>query len=209
MNQTFAYGGQAKMDEGSASQDALRRDLLRLVEHSVWANLQWVEAVYSHPNPEERPREILGHLMVGERAWFERIEGAQKTFTMFPLLSNDELVQGFTANADTFRQLIASRLEDVVHFRRASGEEYHARIADIIHHLLTHGYHHRGQLAAHFARSGARPRPIELAHYLDSFCEHRRRMSAKSWPNSPTCFITSRIAAPASAAADSATCDDT
>lgn len=110
--------------------------------------------MYSHPNPEERPREILGHLMVGERAWFERIEGAQKTFTMFPLLSNDALVQGFTANADTFRQLIASRLEDVVHFRRASGEGYHARIADIIHHLLTHGYHHRGQLAAHFARSG-------------------------------------------------------
>jgi len=154
MNQTFAHGAQAKTDEGATDQASLRQELLRLVEHSVWANLKWVEAVYSQADPEVRPREVLAHLMVGERAWFERIEGEQKTTTMFPLLGNDELVRGFTENAETFRRLIGSHLEDVVHFRRASGEEYHARVADIIHHLLTHGYHHRGQLAAHFARSG-------------------------------------------------------
>jgi uncharacterized damage-inducible protein DinB len=154
MKETVAYGPHTQADEGSTDQASLRRELVRLVEHSVWANLQWVEAVYSQLEPEVRPRELLGHLMVGERAWFERIEGAQRTATMFPLVSSDELVRGFTENAETFRQLIESRLEDVVHFRRASGEEYHARIADIIHHLLTHGYHHRGQLAAHFARSG-------------------------------------------------------
>jgi uncharacterized damage-inducible protein DinB len=154
MNETAAYGPQAQADSGSRDQDSLRPELLRLVEHSVWANLEWVEAVYSQADPEERPREVLGHLMAGERAWFERIEGAQQTFTMFPLLSRDELVRGFTANADTFRRLIHSHLEEVVHFRRASGEEYHARVADIIHHLLSHGYHHRGQLAGHFARSG-------------------------------------------------------
>ena len=123
MNQTFAYGAQAKTDEGATDQASLRQELLRLVEHSVWANLKWVEAVYSQADPEVRPREVLGHLMVGERAWFERIEGEQKTTTMFPLLSNDELVRGFTENADTFRRLIGSHLEDVVHFRRASGEE--------------------------------------------------------------------------------------
>ena len=154
MNQTFTYGAQAKTDEDLPVQDSLRRELLRLVGHSVWANLQWVEVVYSQAEPEVRPRELLGHVMVGERAWFERIEGEQKTTTMFPLLGKDELVRGFSENGDTFRQLIDARLEDVVHFRRASGEEYHARVADIIHHLLTHGYHHRGQLAAHFARRG-------------------------------------------------------
>ena len=130
------------------------RDLLRLVEQSVWANHHWVELVYSQSDPEARPRELLAHLMVGERAWFERIEGQQKTTAMFPLMSKSELLRGFADNAEVFRRLIGSRLEDVVHFRRATGEEYHARVADIIHHLVTHGYHHRGQLAAHFARSG-------------------------------------------------------
>lgn len=130
------------------------RELLRLVEQSVWANLQWVELVHGQPEPEVRPRELLGHLMAGERAWFERIEGQQKITAMFPLLSKEELVRGFRENAGTYRRLIASRLEDVIHFRRATGEEYHAPVADIIVHLVTHGYHHRGQLALHFARSG-------------------------------------------------------
>lgn len=154
MDQTLVDAPQAKAEQGPEYRDPLTRDLLKLVEHSVWANLQWVEFVYSQPDQEVRPRELLAHLMVGERAWFERIEGQQKTTAMFPLVSKDELVRGFTENAEAFHRLIGSSLEDVVHFRRASGEEYHARVADIIHHLLTHGYHHRGQLAAHFARSG-------------------------------------------------------
>jgi len=130
-------------------------DLLRLIEQSEWANLQWVEFVYSQPDPEIRPREILVHIMDGERVWFERIEGQPRT-RMPSLLSQEELVRGFKVNSATFRRLMATRLEDVVHFRRDSGEEYHAPVVDILIHLFTHGYHHRGQLAAHYARSGAK-----------------------------------------------------
>jgi uncharacterized damage-inducible protein DinB len=139
----------------AAPADTSACGLRRLVDHSLWANLQWVECVYGQADPEVRPRELLGHLMVGERAWFERIEGAQRTTVMFPLLTRQELAQGFAENAESSRRLIDSHLEDVIHFRRATGEEYHARVADIILHLITHGYHHRGQLAAHFSRSGA------------------------------------------------------
>lgn len=73
---------------------------------------------------------------------------------MFRPAAPPELVRGFTGNAETVRRLIDSRLEEVIHFRRATGEEYHGTVADIICHLVTHGYHHRGQLAAHFARRG-------------------------------------------------------
>jgi uncharacterized damage-inducible protein DinB len=113
-----------------------------------------MEFVYSQPDPELRPRELLAHVMVGERVWFERIDGQPDTTTTFSVLSRDELARGFTANAEIFRRLIGSRLDDVIHFRRASGEQYHARVRDIIYHLLTHGYHHRGQLAAHYAHAG-------------------------------------------------------
>jgi uncharacterized damage-inducible protein DinB len=92
--------------------------------------------------------------MMSERVWFERIAGEQKTQTMFPVLAKEELLRGLEENHQTFQRLIATRLEDVIHFRRGSGEEYHAGVVDIIHHLLTHGYHHRGQLAAHYAGKG-------------------------------------------------------
>ncbi len=130
--------------------------LLRLVEQSVWANLRWVEFVYSQSDPEVRPRELLAHIMVGERVWFERIDGQPGATTTFSLLSRPELVRGFAENAETYRRLIGSPVERIVHFRRASGEEYHARVLDIMHHLFTHGYHHRGQLAAHYARGGVK-----------------------------------------------------
>ena len=54
---------------------SLTQELLGLVDQSVWANRQWTEFVYSQPDPEARPRELLGHIMVGERVWFERIDG--------------------------------------------------------------------------------------------------------------------------------------
>ncbi len=144
----------ATSDEGQKYQPSLTQTLLRLLDQSLWANRQWVEFVYSRPDPEVRPRELLAHLMLGERIWLERIAGQQRTPAVSPLMSKDELLQGFIENAETFLQLIRFRLRDVIHFRRDSGEEYHARVEDIIHHLLTHGYHHRGQLAAHYARAG-------------------------------------------------------
>ena len=133
------------------------RELLRLVGHSQWANHQWVEFVYAQQNPEARPRELLAHIMIGERIWFERIEGKQTTTTFFPLMQKEDLVRAFGENAATFQRLIATRLDDDIQFRRATGVEYHARVIDIVYHLLTHGYHHRGQLAAFYGSTGKSP----------------------------------------------------
>jgi uncharacterized damage-inducible protein DinB len=153
-------------DRGRQHEAPLERELLRLVEQSRWANRQWTEFVYSQRDPETRPRELLCHVMVSERVWFERIAGEQATQTMFPDLAKEELLRGLSENGQTFQWMIATRLEDVIHFRRASGEEYHARVADIVHHLLTHGYHHRGQLAAYYARKGVPYPNTDHIHFL-------------------------------------------
>jgi uncharacterized damage-inducible protein DinB len=115
-----------------------------------------MEFVCSQPDAEARPRELLSHIMLGERIWFERIAGGQKTSAEVPLLDQAELLRGFEENRRTFETLIPTRLEEVVLFKRGSGEEYHARVVDIIHQILTHGYHHRGQLAAHYAKKGVK-----------------------------------------------------
>ena len=85
-------------------------------------------------------------------------------------MGKEELARGFTENAETFRRLIDARAEDVIHFRRASGEEYHGRVADIVYHLVTHGFHHRGQLAARFARRGVR---FPNTDYINFLIENR------------------------------------
>jgi len=70
-------------------------------------------------------------------------------------MEKQDLIRGFAQTAEAFRRLIATRLGDDIQFRRATGVEYHARVIDIIHQLLTHGYQHRRQLASHYARTGA------------------------------------------------------
>src|SRR5215813_12801879 len=115
MTEMLASGAPAAPPQAPEGRDSSARDLRRLVDHGVWANLQWVECVYAESEPQERPRELLGHLMVGERAWFERIDGEQRTTVLFPLLSREELAQGFADNAETSRRLIDARLEDVIH----------------------------------------------------------------------------------------------
>ena len=134
----------------------MAHELARQVDQSVWANRAWVDFVFAQSQPETRPFEILGHLMVGERLWFARVEGRKEPENVFPVLGREELLRGFDENAQDYRRLIEGRLDDVVHFRRISGEEYHARVFDVVHHLITHGYHHRGQLAAHYARKGGK-----------------------------------------------------
>jgi uncharacterized damage-inducible protein DinB len=131
-------------------------ELLRLLEQSMWANRAWIDFVYSQPEPESRPLELLSHIMLGERVWFERIDGEQTTKSFFHQLSKEDLQRGLEENRRTYERLIAGRLEDDISFRRGSGEQYHARVIDIVHHLLTHGYHHRGQLAVHYARKGVK-----------------------------------------------------
>ncbi len=144
----------------------LQKELLRLVDQSMWANREWIEHVYSRPDSDARPREILAHVVLGERVWFDRVAGAPKEGDSFLVLEKDELLRTLEENERTYRHLIAERLEDDIDFRRASGEEYHARVADILHHLLTHGYHHRGQLAAHYARLGVELPNTDHIQYL-------------------------------------------
>lgn len=146
------------------------QDLLKLVAQGNWANAKWVDVVYGQATLGPRAHEVLAQILMGERIWFGRIAGQPVTTIAFPELTREELLRGFAENAVTYRDLIASRLSDVIHFRRASGEEYYASVADILYHLVTHGYHHRGQLTALCARAGI---PYPTVDHIDYLMQNR------------------------------------
>ena len=141
-------------------------ELLCLVQQASWANRKWVEFVYSRTDAETRPKELLCHLMCAERVWFERIYGELKTQATFFVMDKEELLKAFNENEQTFQVLISTKLGKVIQFKRFTGEEYHSKVIDIIYHLLTHGYHHRGQLAAYYARKGSKYPNTDHINYL-------------------------------------------
>lgn len=142
------------------------QDLIKLVAQAQWANTKWVDVVYSQPALDPRARELLAHIMLSERIWFDRIAGRPDASTPASGLTKEALLRGFADNRETYHALIGARLQDVIHFRRASGEEYHATVTDILYHLITHGYHHRGQLAALCARAGVSYPIVDHIDYL-------------------------------------------
>lgn len=154
------------MNPDIAQRESRASELLHLVSQAAWANRVWIEFVCAQADREARPRELLAHIVLGECVWFERVAGEPKTRETFLVMDKEELLRRLDENQQTYRSLIASRLDEVIEFRRASGEEWHARVADVIHHLITHGYHHRGQLAAHYARKGATYPSTDHIDYL-------------------------------------------
>ncbi len=144
----------------------LQTELHRLVHQSLWANREWIEFVYTQPDTDTRPKQLVGHIVAGERIWFDRVLNEQRAGEAFPVLGKQELLRDLEATHRIYRELIDGRLEEDIRFTRASGEQYHASVADIIHHLLTHGYHHRGQLAAYYARKGVKYPNTDHIHYL-------------------------------------------
>lgn len=147
-------------------QISLTGELLRLLEQSVWANRRWIEFVYAQSEDETRPRELLGHIVISEQVWLDRVEGRPEASTTFAVLEKEELLRLLEESRQRFQVLVKTRLEDLVHFRRASGEEYDARVVDILHQILTHGYHHRGQLALLYAARGVSFPNTDHINYL-------------------------------------------
>src|SRR5262245_47307612 len=106
--------------EPDAASQLLVKELLRLVDHSVWANRSWINHVYSQPDLDEHPRLLLAHIVLGERVWFERVSGEQMTRDTFPALEKRELLRLLDENQRTYLNLIPAQLNDVVDFKRAS-----------------------------------------------------------------------------------------
>src|SRR5258708_40136518 len=94
--------GPAPSDEGQKYQPSLTQTLRRLLDQSLWANRQWVEFVYSRPDPEVRPRELLAHLMLGARIWLGRLARPPRTPPASPLIRKAGLHQCFAGHPGTF-----------------------------------------------------------------------------------------------------------
>lgn len=75
------------------------QDLLKLVAQAHWANTKWVEVVYGQPTLDARARELLAHILLGERIWFARIAGQQVAATTSSELAKEELLRGLAGGA--------------------------------------------------------------------------------------------------------------
>lgn len=138
----------------------------RLVEHCIWANQTWIDVLAGMGSDHEALHHLMSHILLGERAWFQRIDGElvdRNVWTVVPPSERQRIQDG---HAEAYRALLSGDLSRTVSFRRFTGERGSCPVADILTHLCTHGAHHRGQMAAHASAAGVEPPGCDFLDFV-------------------------------------------
>jgi uncharacterized damage-inducible protein DinB len=144
------------------------------VRYSNWANGAWIGFLESHLPEDSAARQRLGHIFLGEQAWFQRILAEPLDRDIWRLLSFDEIRDLHARHARIYQDLLSADLDRLVPFTRFTGEQGAAAVRHILSHLVTHGVHHRGQLATHTVKAGLMPVNTDFME----FCLEQQRGQA-------------------------------
>ena len=126
--------------------------LPKLILYNLWANQSWLEHIATKYSDDEYLRKMISHILLGEQAWFQRISAQPVDKDVFRLLNNEQLRALWKTHEKLYEEVLAGDLERVIAYTRFNGDQFQSSISDILMHLVTHGSHHRGQLATHASK---------------------------------------------------------
>src|SRR5215471_12120686 len=140
-------------------------DLARLVAHCMWANQAWLRFIVEQAASDEWLLGRMSHIMLGERAWFQRIHGEEPGRDIWVRLPVSQLEALSVEHGRIFTELLNGDLARIVPCWRFTGETYQSPVADILFHLTIHGTHHRGQMATRSSALGIAPINTDFIEY--------------------------------------------
>lgn len=143
--------------ESGGEQSEPTHGIRRLTEYSCWANAAWIDFIEEARPADEFLVKRMSHILLGEDAWFRRIEGGTVDPDVWRVLTFDQMRERLSKHRDTYDSLLRKDLSRVVDYTRFTGEKYRSPISDILVHLSHHGAHHRGQMATHISAQGVTP----------------------------------------------------
>jgi len=112
---------------------------------------------------------LLNHIMLGDRIWMARFEGAGRATPVLSTILYEEFsdlraarrledarIEGF------FAALEASFLERSLPYRNSLGKDYVEEMPTAISHLFNHQTHHRGQVHVMLSQTSVPPPSLDL-----------------------------------------------
>ena len=126
-----------------------------------WAHGAFVEALEALEEPPERCVRWLAHLVASDALWLGRILGRPQRLAVWPQLDlagcRKEMAQLAWEWQEYARKLDPEELDRAVAYTNSKGEPWESLVDDILTHLVVHGAHHRGQIAAELRAHGVAP----------------------------------------------------
>jgi uncharacterized damage-inducible protein DinB len=146
---------------------------IKLFNYNKYTNHKIAETITTANGPE-KPVQLMAHLLTAEQVWLRRLNGEYKMeVVLWPTWPADELEQVINNNhtlwSNYLNTLTDADLERTITYQNFQGNEYTARIADIITHVINHGTHTRAQAGVHLKLAGIEALPVtDFIHYVYS-----------------------------------------
>ena len=132
----------------------------RLFEYDFWASNQIMNVLDENVDPEEM--ELLVHVGAAQEAWLGRLSGKSPVVLHeMKHCTHQELYDYLKKQHEDWKHYLAglteSRLEEVFNYKDLRGNTHTSSLADVLHHIIIHGQHHRAQIASSLRKKGGSP----------------------------------------------------
>jgi hypothetical protein len=102
--------------------------LSKLVRHCTWANQLWIDLVSGNVTGDDYLAALMSHILLGERAWFQRIRGEKVDGEVWRVIPTDDMQQVQDEHATIYAELLSGDLERQVAYRRFSGQSIQSSV---------------------------------------------------------------------------------
>ena len=153
-----------------------------LARYNRWANRRLYDAASRLSDAQFREdrdaffrsmRGTLNHILVADRVWLERIEGAgPKPSALDEILCDDfaDLRAAREAEDERILRVLAAtpaeRFESVLSYRSMAGTPHELPFAQVLTHVFNHQTHHRGQAHGLLSQFGLEAPSIDFVYFL-------------------------------------------
>jgi uncharacterized damage-inducible protein DinB len=143
--------------------------LRHLFEYNDWANRRMIVSLKE--NVSQRGLEIMAHLLVTEKEYFERLYGKDSTgFDFWPEMTVQECSALAKDNASRYEKLL-KRFDDeaiglYVKYKTSEGIPCENTFRELLSHVLIHSSTHRGNIILKLREEGFEPPTIDYIIYL-------------------------------------------
>ncbi len=143
--------------------------LRQLFGYNDWANRRLIVAVKA--SDSSRCLEVLSHLVLAEREWFERLHGKDSGGGGFWLeLTVEECGDIARENAGNYERLLRRFEEEGLDIRcryfNSKGKQYENTFREILTHVIMHSAIHRGNILIKLRDEGLEPPQTDHIVYL-------------------------------------------